>query len=221
MEEKDEIRFFGTHGDMGFLSNFYPCEICIDGVLWPTVEHYYQAQKNIDPEYQEKVRESKTPGQAKKLGKKVDLRKDWDNERNKVMYRALLAKFSTPEMKDKLLETKEAVLVEDSPSDYFWGCGATETGQNRLGEMLMVVRSRIRAEMVLRILSASIDNLVSGLAEQFSIHQMQDVLQGSFSDDEVERTQQFKLLVLLAQVGFERVIKHCKTAFEDKEWWNE
>lgn len=215
----DEIRFYGPNNEFGFLSNFYPCEICIDGILWPTVEHYYQAQKSKDAEFQKKVRECKTAGHAKRMGRKAKLEPNWDEDRNGVMYKALLAKFSIPEMKEKLIETDEAHLIEDSPSDYFWGCGSKGTGENRLGEMLMVVRSRIKAETVLRVLSASIDGLVADLAEKFSIEEMQEVIQGNFSEDETERLSQFKLLILLGQIGFERVVKHSKASFEEEEWW--
>ncbi len=142
----------------GFMSNFYPSTIELDDQLWPDVEHYYIAMKNEDPEYRQQILNAATPGKAKRLGDsrpnaskkslfnggKYQLRQDWDKIKLEVMHRAILAKFTqNKELGRSLKATGDAELIEDSPTDYFWGAGADNTGQNWLGKILMQVRSEI------------------------------------------------------------------------------
>lgn len=102
-----------------------------------------------DPAYQERIRTSKKPGSAKKLGrtKKVPLRADWETEKERVMATVLHAKFTQFDaLKQLLLSTGDATLVEDSPTDKYWGCGKKGDGKNRLGVLLMELRTRLRNE---------------------------------------------------------------------------
>ena len=115
-----------------------------DGKEWKTSEHFFQAQKFPDnPEYQERIRLTPSPMIAKRLGvsRKVKLRDDWDSYRLVAMKSALTHKFSQNQrLKEMLLATAGKTLVEASPKDSFWGCGADGAGKNWLGRLLEEVR---------------------------------------------------------------------------------
>lgn len=140
--------------DYEFLSNFYPSEITYDGILYPTVEHAYQAAKSTDISIRQKIAGAPTPGEAKKLGRSVVLRKDWEHIKEYVMQRLLAAKFNRethPELVWKLLKTGQAELIEGNWwHDRYWGkcrCAIHKgVGNNRLGELLMELRAKIRDE---------------------------------------------------------------------------
>jgi N-glycosidase YbiA len=143
------IRFYSTRDPFGEFSNFAPFPIEIDGQSWPTTEHYYQAQKFDDPAYREQIRAAASPMIAAKLGRsrKVPLRDDWEQVRDEVMHRAVAAKFRThAALRDLLLSTGDHLIVEDSPTDSYWGCGADGNGRNMLGVILMRVRAELRGE---------------------------------------------------------------------------
>jgi ribA/ribD-fused uncharacterized protein len=129
-------------------NNYHKVNMTIDGKVWPTVEHYFQAMKfPANPELQEQIRLAKTPALAKTLGRKGSpMRDDWETYRMEVMEKALRAKFSNPEMKAKLLGTKDAILREASPQDNFWGIGRKKKGANHLGKLLMKIRGEMSQE---------------------------------------------------------------------------
>jgi len=136
------------HGKYRFLSNFYPCELCIEGIQYKTVEHYYQSQKTLDLEERRKIRAASSPGKAKRLGAHAPLRKDWEEVKDSVMMKGLRAKFSKPVFKQMLLSTGDSELVEGNWwGDVYWGIDQrTGRGQNKLGKMLMKLRAEIRKE---------------------------------------------------------------------------
>lgn len=73
-------------------------------------------------------------------------RADWVDVKDEAMYEAVYAKFTQHEdLRRKLLESGDAILIEDSPVDYYWGCGSDGTGKNMLGKTLMAIR-KILAE---------------------------------------------------------------------------
>ena len=124
----------------GWLSNFQDSAFFAGGKIWSTVGHFYQAMKTTSKTEREWVRTSKTPKEAKRRGKKVTIRPDWEDIKVEVMRWALKKKFSqNPWLKKKLIATGEAMLVEDAPWDPFWGTGAG-SGKNMLGVLLMEVR---------------------------------------------------------------------------------
>jgi len=130
-----------------FLSNFYPCNIELDGKLWTSTEHYYAAMKNSDPAYQEGVRNLSSPAQAKKAGQLVVIREDWEQVKQDVMLKALRAKFAPgSDLAVKLLATGYKILQEGNRwNDMYWGvCLNTGVGQNHLGKLLMQVRTELR-----------------------------------------------------------------------------
>jgi ribA/ribD-fused uncharacterized protein len=141
--------FFEEHR---FLSNFWSSEVEYDGVVYPTVEHAFQAAKFVDPGYREQIRTAHTPGAAKYLGRTrvVPLRKLWDEGlATQVMAELVAKKFAShPELAEKLLATGDSILVETNDwGDDTWGNSTTTAtqGKNQLGIILMAVRSTLRA----------------------------------------------------------------------------
>ena len=131
----------------GCLSNFSSHGFELDGLWWPTSEHYFQAQKFVGTEHLEEIRLAKTPADAAKMGRERSrpLRKDWEEVKDDVMERGLVCKFQThQDIGQLLLDTGDELIIEDAPYDYYWGCGKDGSGKNRLGEMLMKVRTRLR-----------------------------------------------------------------------------
>lgn len=141
------IRFFGKDSPYAALSNFAPHGFVEDSLRWPTVEHYFQAQKFDDAAYRERIRAAASPMQAKALGQSraIPIRPDWDTVREDVMRRALRCKFAAPELRALLLGTKRRELIEDSPYDRYWGAGRDGKGKNRLGHLLMELREELSA----------------------------------------------------------------------------
>ena len=131
----------------GCFSNFSAYGFVAHDVYWRTVEHYFQAQKFVDyADYVEKIRIAQTPKHAKNLGqtRKLPLRSDWDAVKDDIMYNAVLWKFQThADIRPILLETGSADIIENAPSDYYWGCGADGSGLNKLGAILMAVRAEL------------------------------------------------------------------------------
>lgn len=128
-------------------SNFGLFPITINGNKYPTNEHYFQSVKFTDLAYQETIRLCATPKEAKLLGssRKHPIQPNWDIVRLEVMETCVRAKFSQHDyLKNLLLETDDALLVEDSPNDYFWGCGKNKTGENHLGHILMKIRTELK-----------------------------------------------------------------------------
>lgn len=145
------IQFYNTQAfPYGCFSNFAPYGFLEEDVFWPTAEHYFQAQKyKHNAAYYTMIRKARTPKQAALLGRTRDLpiRSDWEHIKDAVMYRALERKFSThPILRTILLSTGEQEIVENSPSDYYWGCGSAKTGENKLGKLLMRLRSELGAD---------------------------------------------------------------------------
>jgi hypothetical protein len=144
------IYFYKVWEPYGCFSNFSLHPIQLEGTYWQTVEHYYQAQKFVGTENQaliQVIRDAPTPMEAAKLGRDrtLKLRPDWEQVKPQVMWQGVLTKFLThTDIQAILLDTGEELIVEDSPTDYYWGCGQDKTGQNQLGKTLMNVRKEIR-----------------------------------------------------------------------------
>ncbi|MFK7933858.1 MAG: NADAR family protein [Saprospiraceae bacterium] len=142
-----KINFYSVNEPYGEFSNFAPFPIKLKGKIWKTTEHYFQAQKFSQKEYQEKIRKATTPMKAAQLGRsrKVRIKKNWDNMKDNVMYEALTAKFSQhEELKELLLETTDKTLVEHTENDSYWGDGGDGSGKNRLGKLLMKLRDSLK-----------------------------------------------------------------------------
>ncbi len=139
------IYFFSKSEKYFELSNFANDSFKVDGVSWPTMEHYFQAMKFIGTDQYDKIRNAVSPKQAKDLGQTriVPIREDWDNVKEEIMLNGLREKFKIPELKELLLKTGKKELIENSPYDRYWGIGKDGKGKNRLGVLLMQVRQEI------------------------------------------------------------------------------
>lgn len=133
-------------GEYSFLSNFHPWGFTYRGIYMPTAEHAFQASKAKYPHDMIWVAESDTPGIAKRRGRKVELKPNWDSDRIGEMLLIVTAKFNSAEDRmNQLLATGENKLVEGNWwHDNFWGnclCHSCEVaGQNYLGKILMYIR---------------------------------------------------------------------------------
>ena len=135
----------------GCFSNFSAHGFMLDQLYWSTSEHYFQAQKFINTPYLEKVRQTKTPKDAANLGRSrsLPLRSDWEQVKDEVMRNGVLQKFRThADIREILLATGDESLIENSPIDYYWGCGKDGSGKNKLGLILMEVREVLRNDSV-------------------------------------------------------------------------
>jgi ribA/ribD-fused uncharacterized protein len=141
------IQFYRVNEPYGEFSNFSPHPIEMSGRTWPTVEHYFQAQKFYGTEHEEAIRLAKSPMVAARMGRSRErpLREDWERVKDEVMREALQAKFSQhPNLRSLLLKTDDALLIEHTKNDAYWGDGGDGRGKNRLGELLMELREHLR-----------------------------------------------------------------------------
>ena len=127
-----------------FLSNFYPCVVEYNSLMFPSVEHAYQASKTCDIDKQMEFTYG-TPELAKKRGRKLKINWDFENNKIDIMYHLLQSKFSIAPLKNKLLETGNAELMEGNWwGDKFWGVDhKTLKGENHLGKLLMQIRNEL------------------------------------------------------------------------------
>ena len=140
-----KICFFGHSQPCFCFSNFYKSPINLNGKTWRTTEHYYQAMKYEGTEYEEIVRSQLTARKAAEVGRSGPLRSDWEVVKEKVMYIALVAKFTQhKDLKEALLQTGDNELIEASPYDSYWGSGSDGNGKNRLGVLLMKLREELK-----------------------------------------------------------------------------
>jgi ribA/ribD-fused uncharacterized protein len=140
---------FWSQSTYKIFSNFTPVIITLDGLTWPSVEHYYQAQKFTDLNRQSEIRSAPTAAKTKRLARKYaqEVRPDWESMKLSVMEKALRAKYNQEPFKSALLATGNAEIVEDSPKDLFWGSGiigGPGPGKNQMGHLLMTLRSQLK-----------------------------------------------------------------------------
>ena len=122
------IAFYVASDEYGFLCNFSTHGFSLNDRYWPTVEHYFQAQKFAGTEQEENIRLARTPKEAKNLGhsRTHKLRPDWEEVKVDIMRRAVAAKFlAHPEIHEKLISTGKEELVENSPTRLFLGMRGT------------------------------------------------------------------------------------------------
>jgi len=135
-------------GAYRFLSNFWPAYVEYEGVVYPSVEHAYVAAKTTDKVLRQKIADAHTPGQAKRLGKRIRLRRGWNNIKLSIMRDLVKQKFKDQHLLTKLRATAPATLIEGNHwHDNFWGqcvcdhCSSSPNlGQNHLGRILMEIR---------------------------------------------------------------------------------
>lgn len=137
-------------GECFFLSNFFPCTLAgARGLEYPSAEHAFQGGKTRDPVQRARIAAAPTAGAAKRLGKRVELVRGWDEYRHVVMRAVLRTKFADPELAQRLLATGDAELVEGNRwCDQEWGSCCCPRhrdipGQNWLGRYLMQRRGEL------------------------------------------------------------------------------
>jgi ribA/ribD-fused uncharacterized protein len=131
--------------DHFFLSNFYPVEIKLDGIVYLNAEAAFQAQKTFDIDEKNKFA-TMTPTQAKRYGRKVKLREDWEDVKVSIMTEVVSQKFlQHPHLIEMLLQTGDEELVEGNKwGDRFWGV-CKGKGENHLGKILMKIRDAYKS----------------------------------------------------------------------------
>lgn len=143
------IHFYRVSEPYGEFSNFSPHPFELKGKVWPTAEHYFQAQKFAGTEHEELIRLAKSPMVAARMGRSRErpLRQNWETAKEDIMREALLAKFTQhPALRSLLLGTADAELVEHTANDRYWGDGGNGKGKNRLGQLLVELREKLRSK---------------------------------------------------------------------------
>lgn len=137
-------------GDHAFLSNFHPSVIAFEGIVYPTVEHAFQAAKTNDPTTRKIIADKETPGKAKRAGGGRGILPDfdlqaWEAKKVQTMTTLCESKFKDPELAAQLKATGDQELQEGNNwNDTFWGVNLkTGKGQNNLGKILMKIRDGI------------------------------------------------------------------------------
>lgn len=133
-------------GDYYFLSNFYPAPVIYEGITYQNSEAAFQAAKCANPA--NRVQFSYlNPSDAKKLGRRVQLRKDWEDMKVEVMWNVVHCKFEqNADIRARLLDTGDAYLEEGNNwNDRLWGT-VNGQGANILGKILMEVRKELRVK---------------------------------------------------------------------------
>lgn len=138
-----KISYF--RGEYAFLSNFYLCPVELEGVIYPSAEHAFQAAKVLDPHVRAFIRDARTPREAKHLGRRVVLRPQWEQVKIPYMIAVLMGKFQkSATLLPALLATHPRYLEEGNTwKDHFWGV-CNGYGENQLGKALMQVRDHLR-----------------------------------------------------------------------------
>ena len=145
-----DIYFYDKSAPYYEFTNFYVAPITMFGLIYPSVEHFYQASKfDINSQLHYQIRQSSTPSAARDLANlpqnKQRIRPSFWTDQDNIMYQALCSKFAQHvQLRNLLLSTGNRILIEDSPTDYYWGIGQNKTGQNKLGQLLMQVRGNAR-----------------------------------------------------------------------------
>lgn len=144
LNNKNEIRFYRASGEYGYLSNLYKRGIVFEGRYFDCAEKAYQYGKPKDRNVADWMINAPKPHLVAVLAHALlafDIREDWNEIKVGRMRDVLREKFQqAPDLREKLIATKDAVLIEESKSDAFWGLGKKGNGQNMLGILLMEVR---------------------------------------------------------------------------------
>lgn len=140
------IKFYRVNDDYGNFSNFATFPVFIDGKLWKTVEHYFQANKFTNPDIIEKISNYSSPMDAAKEGRNRSniIKNNWEDIKVQVMYKGLYFKFiQHPKLTKQLLLTGNSIIIEHTKNDSYWADGGDGSGKNKLGELLMHLRKEI------------------------------------------------------------------------------
>jgi ribA/ribD-fused uncharacterized protein len=135
--------FIDISREYRWLSNFAPVSIAYEGNIYPTVEHAYQAAKTLSDREAALIQACRTPGDAKRMGRRLTIRPDWDQIKRSVMLELLRLKFRDHPYKGLLTATDGTIMIEGNYwGDVYWGMFRGK-GQNVLGQLLTQVRSEL------------------------------------------------------------------------------
>lgn len=130
-------------GQYAFLSNFYIHPITYKGISFKTNEHAYQAAKAKDAVGVKDILNCQTPGAAKKRGRRILMRSDWEIIKDRVMLDINRIKFQDKRLQSMLIDTYPSILIEKNYwKDEYWGV-CNGKGLNKLGVILMNIRSEL------------------------------------------------------------------------------
>lgn len=130
--------------EYAFLGNFFPSTLSYNNMLWPTVEHAYQASKTNDIKQRLLINKCKSPYDAKKLGQCIILIDNWQINKIRIMQEIIHEKFKNPILQTLLLQTNDEELINvNFYNDIFWGI-YNNLGENHLGKILMNERDIIK-----------------------------------------------------------------------------
>lgn len=144
-----DIKFYHSFEPYFDFTNFADYPIRLDGKLWPTTEHYFQAQKFVGTPYEEAIRRQPSARGAFDMSRNPSVshwrRGDWNQVKTDIMLKCLRAKFTQyKRLRKLLLDTGDRKLVEHTSNDSYWGDGGDGSGQNKLGRLLMQVRKELQ-----------------------------------------------------------------------------
>lgn len=142
---KPEVFEYNGKWIRNWFSNFVTSPIEVEGYMWPSVENFYQSRKTTDIKERAKFLYC-TPSEAKREGRKVTMRPDWEKVKYEMMKQGLWAKFSSGKWREKLLATGDEMIIEwNNWRDDIWGVPInTNKGQNLLGQALMEIRNELK-----------------------------------------------------------------------------
>jgi ribA/ribD-fused uncharacterized protein len=141
----DEKNIKGFFFPYRWLSNFHICDIDYDGHKFTSTEAAYMSAKTLDKKIKEQFQHL-SPKEARKRGRGIELRPDWDIIRIQVMYDVNKIKFQDLELRQKLLDTGDKFIEETNWwKDQFWGV-YNGVGENNLGKILMRIREELKNE---------------------------------------------------------------------------
>lgn len=134
----------GFFGEYRFLSNFEVAEVIYEGMRYPSSENAYQAAKSLDLNIRKEFLKI-NPSNSKKLGRKIDIRNDWEDVKFNVMYQICFDKFNrNKELGRLLILTGDRYLEETNHwKDQIWGV-CNGIGKNWLGIILMDIREKLK-----------------------------------------------------------------------------
>ncbi|OGD67703.1 hypothetical protein A2442_03975 [Candidatus Campbellbacteria bacterium RIFOXYC2_FULL_35_25] len=144
MENKEPILFYEKK--FYCFSNFSSFAVEWKGSLWMTLEHAYQSAKFTDENIINEIKNARSSYDSKKIAQKYPdkVKNDWEDLKLSIMEEIIRAKLEQhPYIQEKLLQTEEREIIEDSHKDAFWGWGPNKDGENHLGKLWMKLRSEI------------------------------------------------------------------------------
>ena len=150
-KKRDPILFYEAKYYM--FSNFASFAVVYKGLTWMTSEHAYQAAKFEDKGVIKLIHSSLSAHDSKKIAHvhKDKMNPDWSNLKVSIMEEIVREKIKMhPYIQEKLIETGERDIIENSPEDSFWGSGSDGNGRNELGKIWMKLRDELKetSEMV-------------------------------------------------------------------------